>query len=98
MATNMATKPDHSQLAMQAAKRMQKSRQKEKNGRIICLHLLEMLADEAEIVTTKTSNNANSRITSRENSATYSEATRYWIEPIEIELENGVEKQYSLLF
>ena len=40
------SKPDHSELAMRAAKRMSRSSHKEKTGRIICRHLLEMLAEK----------------------------------------------------
>lgn len=34
----------HSELAMRAAKGMRRSRHKEKTGRVICQHLLKMLA------------------------------------------------------
>ena len=34
----------HSQLAMRAARRMRASRQKDRHGKVICQHLLRMLA------------------------------------------------------
>ena len=43
-----ATMAMHSELAMRAARRMARSRHKEKNGRIICRHLLQMLAEEGD--------------------------------------------------
>ena len=36
----------HSQLAMQAAKRMAATRQKARHGRVVCHHLLRMLSSE----------------------------------------------------
>ncbi|HJP50631.1 MAG: hypothetical protein QGH99_05540 [Pseudomonadales bacterium] len=38
----------HSELAMKAAKRMTRTRHKEKTGHIVCQHLLGMLAEEPE--------------------------------------------------
>ena len=36
----------HSDLAMAAAKKMRKTRSKEKTGHLVCVHLLGMLSDE----------------------------------------------------
>ncbi|MFT5208660.1 MAG: hypothetical protein ACI9CE_000374 [Flavobacterium sp.] len=36
----------HSDLAMAAAKKMRKTRSKEKTGHLVCVHLLDMLSDE----------------------------------------------------
>ncbi len=44
---NTRTTTRHSDLAMRAAKRMSRARHKEKNGRIICQHLLRMLAEDS---------------------------------------------------
>ncbi len=40
---------DHSAMAMQAAKQMRRSRQKQKTGRVICHHLRMMLATETPV-------------------------------------------------
>jgi hypothetical protein len=37
---------DHSQMAMQAARRMRRSKQKQKTGRVVCHHLRMMLVAE----------------------------------------------------
>jgi len=39
----------HSQLAMSAAKRMPRARKKERVGRVVCHHLLQMLASETPV-------------------------------------------------
>jgi hypothetical protein len=39
----------HSQLAMSAAKRMSRARKKERVGRVVCHHLLQMLASDASV-------------------------------------------------
>ncbi len=41
---------NHSELAMMAAKRMSRSKQKEKNGRVICHHLRMMLVSGEPVV------------------------------------------------
>ena len=81
----MKRNPDHSELAMRAAKRMPRSRQKEKNGRIICQHLLEMLA---EATATEYGN------------ATDPDRGmgRYWAAPMHIEAHSRPDGQFSLLF
>jgi len=80
---------DHSDLAMKAAKRMQRSRQKEKNGRIICQHLLEMLADEST---------ASRPGTRRRPGRDQSTLGRYWLSPMHMELMRSRDRQFSLLF
>ncbi|HIG40455.1 MAG: hypothetical protein ABGY96_28740 [bacterium] len=80
---------DHSELAMKAAKRMPRSRQKEKNGRIICQHLLEMLADES------TAAKPGSRHGHGRDQSTLG---RYWVSPMHIEVARSHDKQFSLLF
>ena len=39
----------HSQLAMSAAKRMPRARKKERVGRVVCHHLLQMLASDTPV-------------------------------------------------
>lgn len=39
----------HSQLAMSAAKRMSRARKKERVGRVVCHHLLKMLASDTPV-------------------------------------------------
>lgn len=39
----------HSQLAMSAARRMPRARKKERVGRVVCHHLLQMLASETPV-------------------------------------------------
>ena len=40
---------DHSELAMQAAKRMRRSKQKQKTGRVVCHHLRMMLVTDRPV-------------------------------------------------
>ena len=81
---------------MRAAKRMPRSRQKEKNGRIVCQHLLEMLADNTAVEAT---------------GIEYGNVTnpvrgmgRYWVSPMHIEADSRADRrsrpdrQFSLLF
>ncbi|MFT6434091.1 MAG: hypothetical protein ACJAVI_002139 [Candidatus Azotimanducaceae bacterium] len=42
----------HSQLAMSAAKRMSRARKKERVGRVVCHHLLQMLASDTSVCST----------------------------------------------
>ena len=46
---DVAVEVDHSAMAMQAARQMRRSRQKQKTGRVICHHLRMMLATEAPV-------------------------------------------------
>ena len=47
----------HSQLAMSAAKRMPRARKKERVGRVVCHHLLQMLASETPVAVNQASLN-----------------------------------------
>ncbi|MCH7743037.1 MAG: hypothetical protein IIB71_10310 [Proteobacteria bacterium] len=40
---------DHSKMAMQAAKHMRRSKQKQKTGRVVCHHLRMMLVTELPV-------------------------------------------------
>ncbi len=40
---------DHSRMAMQAAKRMRRSKQKQKTGRVVCHHLRMMLVTDQPV-------------------------------------------------
>jgi len=40
---------DHSKMAMQAAKRMRRSKQKQKTGRVVCHHLRMMLVTDQPV-------------------------------------------------
>ena len=42
---------DHSEMAMRAAKRMSRSKEKQKTGRVVCHHLRMMLVTEESVTT-----------------------------------------------
>ena len=74
---------NHSELAMAAAKKMRKSRCKEKTGHLVCTHLLEMLSD----------NNDFNKTATTEISDTFEE-TGFWLGSSFIKSGDG--RQFSL--
>ena len=51
----MKSNPSHCELAMQAAQRMRRVKHKQRNSRIICHHLVQMLQDPAAVSSADTS-------------------------------------------